>query len=1354
MTITSFAAQADIVGRRIRIAWDFVPAAGEALADSPVVVLRRKQRDYAFPVPGGTDPYLVYDAANFPPAPVAGSLIVTDLDDWETIQDGERHVYQPISVAVSANGRFVEVLRRTTVTVFDSSGVALRQRVEIVDVGARPGALRANEVYYYQLFGPGLPASGQAAEPYRSSAMVTDCYGQNRAMYQALPEVYRRHDVVTRPAAPGTDSVPELAPNFGQLRRFLDPFGIALDSLRGTAEGLPTLHDVDNVDAKYLSMLAQWVGWDLNIAEEAPLRRNEIKAASRLYRLVGTLPGLRALVSQYTGWFTQIAEFAQNIALSNQPPKRNLFGITLGADNVSWVGVDDAAELLGFAAANQEAGGSASTAATLTGTVAEPFALRPGMSLTLAIDGDTPSSVRFGPADFVDISKALATEVAAAINRALVDVNAQAASGKLVLASDSVGAQSLLEVVPAATSLISLECAPSGRLSPCTDSAGRLRLFYEAWETPTQPAPGIVGTSGPAAAQTGNYVLRRARYKTFLDGAWRDSQPMFPERVVPQGGPAALVLPDDRIWVAWLDDPLTVKTRLRWALGRSRAPQPARLLGQKSEPFALTDGAVLTLVGNWAGADTYTVHVADFADLTRASAAEVVAAMNGQLTRTTATREPNGSIRLATLAGGARARVAIDLRQSTTARALGFDARNATGAPGSWSEVIDWSVPLDVPSIGPGHLAEPAALNDPAGGARIAWATHRGGLWRIVTAHWSDQAFVGTANGLFLRSGAGAWGPVAGLPSTDIRAVVVDANGTAWIATAAGVALRRPDGTIALLTPALPSTDVRDIALGPDSSAYFATAAGIAIRAPGGVVSTVSGLPSNDVRALALCADGTLWAATAAGAVRRSRGGALATFNTTTGLPANSVQGVACAGDTIYLATTAGLAISVAGGGFLVVNAQNGLGSSNARAVAVAADDTVWVATAGGVSRRSPEGNWTVIDSARGLNSVDARSVALGPDGTAWAGTAAGTSIIAADGTVSALDLVGGAADPAGRCAHTGWSAILELGNGGTANREPGLALDANNRTWLVWAQCMDADQDIWCLHYRVYDPPTRSWGADTALTAPPVGGRSADRTPSAQPLPAGMRVFFASDRHGGLGLWSVDVSLAGIVSPLVALPDQAPSDLAPTPVTVGGAVWLLYRSDENVSLAQVRPPTPETLGSVRVHDNGALRRYAGTISADLADLNRLRTRRTFGDMLSYTPNRPDGAGALADSELYTRGTVGLYVSRASRGAELNQQQAERLRQLLQRFIPINLRALVILVESPELELVYGAGTDLVDSFRDDYPFVSALGPISDSTAAAMTGLFVLQSNKSGNVSANPANLTTLRGRTFFPPLQ
>ncbi len=1113
MLVSGFAASSDIVGRRVRICWEFVPEDSETLADAPPVALRRKRSDFDFPVPAAPDPYLVYDSTTFPPAP-GGGVTVTDLDSWEVNTNGSRTVYEPVSVAIAVGGRSVEILRRTTATQYDSNGLAVSQRVEILETGSAPGDLQPNTVYYYQLFSLNLPQAGDDAKPYRSSAMVTDSYGLNRMLYNSLPEVYRRHDVQTRPGATGSGSVPELSTASGQLRRFIDLFGISLDSIRGTAEGLRTLHDIDRVDARFLPLIAQWIGWELSVDSEIPLRRNEIKAAPRLYRLVGTIPGLRALVSQYTGWFTQVSEFAQNLALSNRPAQQNLFAIAPSADGVHWLGVDDASEILGFGAANQSAMGSAATAASLTGTAAGPFALRAGMTLTIAVDGLPPESVRFGMADFADPAHATAAEVAAAMQRNLPQVTVTVAAGRIVLTSETVGDSSSLAVTPEPASLISLNSAPTGRLSPHTDSLGRVRVFYEAWETPSMPQLDVPDAVLNAAGEDGNYVLRRVKYKTLVHGQWRDSHAMFAQSVTPEGDPAAVALPDGRTFAVWFDAPQTRASRLRFSFGISRPLVPARLLGGLREPFALKDTAAMTLTGDFAGVDKFTVNAANYANLSRATALEVVAAMNAQFTKTVAFVEKNGSIRIETKAGGDQARIAVDLSKSTTARTLGFSGSNAVGTPGSWDEEIDWSAAMDVVPVPPGRIAETVAINDPAGGVRLAYACWIDGNWRIETIHWDDRVLVATANGLFLRAAGNPWVAVAGLPSSDVRAVAADANGIAWIATAAGAAQRNPDGTVAALGPGLPSPDVRGVTVAGDGSVWFSTAGGIAIRKPGGAITTLTtadGLPANDVRSVTVTSVGNAWISTSQGLALRTANGLVSVFGTASGVPSLDVRGVALGpADTLYVATGSGLASGTRAGGFTGVN------SGDVRAVAVSPDGlTLWTATAKGVVRMSG-GASTTFDAAIGLASDDVRTVSIAPDGVLWAGTAAGVNTIQSDGLIAAVSVTAGP-NPAAQAIQQGWSAPLELASGAGSNREPHLAIDQNQRTWLFWSQLIDAGdpRESWALHYRIFDPATQLWAADQTLTAPPVGGRSSDRAPGAMAIAGGMRsLLFVRSRR------------------------------------------------------------------------------------------------------------------------------------------------------------------------------------------------------------------------------------------------
>ncbi len=1358
MIIKGFAANADIVGRRVQVSWDFIPEGSETIADIPPVSLRRKLRDFAYPAPAALDAYLVYDSSFFPSPPISGQISVTDLKGWEVRNANGRTVYDPVSVAIMVNGRMMEILRRTVATSYNNLGIPVLQQVKIVDTGGYPGNLAANTVYYYQLFSNNLPASGKSAESFRATAMVTDSYGLNRTLYESLPEIYRAQDVRTSPTTPGSDIVPEKASNSGQLRRFTDLFGVTLDSIRGTAEGLRGLPDIDRTDAKYLTPMSQWIGWNFSVDSEIPIQRNELKAAPRLYRLVGTLPGLRTLVSQYTGWFAQVAEFVQNVALANRPAQFNLFGLTLASDGVTWIGTEDASGLLGFGTGTQAASGTPAQAASLTGAASEPFALRAGMKFTVAADGLLPETVRFGEEDFVDISQATAAEVAHAITRSLNSVGAAASGGKVVLSSATVGTDSQLEITPESSSLISLEHAAGGRLSPATDSLGRTRLFFEVGETPSRSSNSTSGAGPASAAAAGNYVLRRLHYKTFGNNAWSDSHPVAPQGVSPQADPAAVVLPDQRLFVAWIENPQTAISRPRFILGTSRPPVPARLMGQVREPFALVDGKVLTLTGNWTTAEHYTVKAADFANVAQAKAAEVVAAMNAQLVQTRAFPESNGSIRIETVASGPQARIAIDLRRSFTARALGFDNRNAVGTPGSWDETVDWTDPMDLVPVYEGNHAETAAANDGPGGIRIAWASHKSGLWRIQTARWSERILIATANGLFARVGSGTWSNVPGLPSLDIRSVAVDAGGTEWIATAAGLAIQRSDGT--MVTPALtlPSLDVRRVFFSADGSAWIATASGISVRTASGLLTsftTADGLPSNDVRAVVVSRDGSVLAATGSGLAIRAP--FAAQFQKLPQIPSDDVRDIVIGPhQTVYVATAAGLAFGAISGAFTTITTADGIVSSDIRAVALGPGQDIWIATPSGVSHRS-NGVWLNIGTANGLPSNDTQSVALASDGSVWVGTAGGAAIIGIDGTVTRVDVIGGeVANPGVRAVHTGCSSSLELASGDASNREPVLVTDRNNQTWLIWSKLLDSSNDTWELRYRIYDPAAQQWSPETVLTSLPAGmTRAADRTASAQALPTGLRVYFASDRNGGFGLWSLDVAFNGAISGLTSITDTPATEMNPVPINAGSetgsATWVLFRSDANVSLSQGGSANMPL--SQRVPDSGAVRRFAGTVSINPRDTGRIETRRLFGDLLCYTPNRPDGS-TPGDDELYTRGTVGLYVSRARQGSILSKQEALRLRELLQQFLPVNLRATIIVVAGAGEEFVYPAGTGIQESYHDNFPFAEKLTPIVDASAAAMPSLLVIHSNTATDVSANPADLRTLRRRTFFPPLQ
>jgi phage tail-like protein len=724
MKLSNFDAESDLVGRRIRLSWLFILENDETLASIPPVVVRRKVRDFEFMPLTTADPTLVYDSTAFPPA----GGILTEVPGWEVRNDSQHQVTQVETVAQPVNGQLVEVRRRTITITYDASNQPRSQQVELLDTGSFPGGLIPGTTYYYQISSPAIDAA-TAPAPYRATVTATDSYSLARTLYEMVPNVYRRHDVRTRPLTPGTEAMPEAATRSGQLRRFTDLFGVVLDNLRSSAEGLRSLQDIDQVDYHYLPLLARWIGWNLNLDTTIPVQRNEIKSASALYRDTGTIPNLRALVNYYTGWYSQVAEFVQSIARSNQPAQLNIFALQQLGNG--WRSPDDAALVLGFTAGNQVAIGTATGAAILDSALTQPFALRSGMQLILSVDNGLPITIRFGKEDFVDIRNATAAEVSAVLNRLLFSAEAvPLEDGRLSLRTLRRGGSASLEVGSTNPELITLEGAPEGKLTPVLDGSGRLRLFYETMETnpdllPLQPA------SAPPQ--------RQIRYKAYDQGIWGDSIPFDPAASKNQGSPAAVMLPNGQVVLSWIEQPDTAEARIVTALGTARSPKPARLVGTVNQPFNIPSGSTLTLRRNHTTIQTITFQETDFALPQMATANEVATILNTRLSGIRATVQPNQSLLLETT-GVIAEQLAVDLRLSTVARALGFGPRNST-SQGSWDDTLDWSPAVAVPGITAGRHADLHALQVGADTLWLFWAMHDGTAWQIMAVRRQETTW-------------------------------------------------------------------------------------------------------------------------------------------------------------------------------------------------------------------------------------------------------------------------------------------------------------------------------------------------------------------------------------------------------------------------------------------------------------------------------------------------------------------------------------------------------------------------------------------------------------------------------------
>ncbi|KQN31434.1 hypothetical protein ASF00_01095 [Sphingomonas sp. Leaf34] len=1360
MRIEGFRVEPDLVARRLRVGWTLTPDAGETLADAPRLVLRRKTRDWEFGVTTVPDPYLVYDSATFPGVPGPG-IAILDLPDREEIDGPERRRIEAISIARTPPG--IEWQRRILTTRIAADGRPVSRHVAIVDGGNTPLSLAPGITYYYELRytdpagdGVRLRATGMPAAP----------FGLNRTLYDMLPAAHRQRDVTLRQPTIESATIPEAsvgqpgrAAVAGQLRRFLDPFGAALDAMRSSAEGLWSLRDVDAVDARHLPLLAEWLGWRLGDTDAVPLARNELKAAPRLYRSLGSITSYRAIVQRYTGWTTRVAEFAQFIARANDPPRPPLFAAVERAGG--WRSPLDIGETLGFGVGNDDAAGLGTLAAELTAAPG-PYMLFAGAQLTIEVDRGAALVLRLadGGEGDGDLAALTAAHLAARIGAATTEIEASDVGGRLRLRSRSRRTDARLRVRHPDADLLSLVGAAAERAAVATDRSGRVHLILHDAAATVDPAtvdPATGSDPTPVADRVGGIVA-----KAFAYGRWYGAARLPVPADVRH--PAAAPLPDGRMLIAWITDAGTPDARIDTALATAAEPTPARLAGRRAAPMALVVGGRLRLV-TAGGSEDFIVRAADFADPGKASAAELVAAVNAQLTGASASSAPDGSLLLTSVARGPRARLSIDLAGSTGARRLGL--AELPLAQGDWDPRLTLAVPHALARASMARDLTAAASAD--GTIRLAWSGFTD-AWRIAGAATIPGAtLIATNAGLARRGEDGSvtpFGVAQGVPGAAVRHAVIDATGQMWLATNAGVARRRPDGSWQVIDAiaGLAGNDTRRLALAPDGALWVATATGLTQVIPGSAPATfriADGLPADDIRAVVLAPDAAVWIATPAGLARSNPAGLWSAVGLAAGLPSLDVRGLAFdRAGSLWIATAAGLSHSADGARFTTVDAPAAL-ATDLRDVAIGdTDGTLWVAAATGVWRRDATGwrNWSMLDGV-------GPATAISTDGaTAWAATAAGAVMIDGD-VVRRVTTTNGLPSNAVARIEPARSATVILVDEPAA-REPVLATEANGAHLLAWSQTAIADPvaDQRRLRLKRFDPVTGSWTATRDATTPPVGGRAADRDPALLPLATGgARLFFSTDRGGGVGLAEVVLDAAltpggpmpimtGMVHRSAPVPVILPAPVG-APATAG--LTLLHRADAGFTPGDV---SPLFAGAARIAAMPAViaatqRRTSGTTTVRADDAARNGRRQHWDDLLSYTPHRPvlDGEPPLAANDFYTRGTIGLYLSRGSNGRSITADAALRLQQLLHEFLPVNMRAVLILDPTAPEEFVFANGF-ITDSFLDDMAFVDRIGLPGDTSGAVLPDWLVLRTNTAGDVSADPLVLPTLRRRSFFPP--
>ncbi len=1239
MTVSGFAATADLTGGRVVLSWTLLPDENGA---TPTVRVRRKERDFSFPPDLGR--YVIHDGASFPPD--GPGTTAHQLASTSGTADGLRWSEQTWTVVGAEPDGDVENLRYTERTFTRPDRSVVRREVELLDAGAgEAGALHAGRTYYYQLDTTSGPPSSL-----RATATPGGVYRYHQTLYEAVPAAYRRHDTVDRPEDEASAHLPEakVVKGSGQLRRLLDVFASAVGALRSSADGLAGLRDVDVTDARFLPLLASWIGWGLT-GDDVARQRQEILAAPARYRTVGTVAGVTEIVEHYTGWSVRIAESAQSIAMTNLPPQRNLFAATERAPD-SWAAPDDAAPALGLAGASGR---------VVTGKNKEPFVLADRMRLSVSVDGGAPVGVPFAASDFADIAAARASEVAAAVARSLRGLDASAHDGKVRLRSPRDSDAARVTIQRSAASVVSLDGAPSGRLSTTTDPSGPPRTVDWVAYATTSSADGAPSL----------------RLKARTGSRWYDAQPIGADPE-PQADPALVAQGAAQLWCAWVSRPNGSHGRLRHRVGAIPEPRSAVLVGDRVAPFALRAGARLVLESSGQEA-TVTFGPGDVADLAAATAEEVQSHLNDQLSeqagisgigKVIAIADPHGAIVLATEATGPGVTLRVDQSRSTAAWALGFGGRDVT-AEGAWSLAVDWGPASDVDGVPPGRHRDCTATVEPGGAVRLCWSNHDGTGWRLVESRWSPRIHASTGAGLKIVSLDGHVEGVGGLPA-DVDATALDVVGTRWICTRDGLFSRPVEGngqkfTSSSTADGLASDVVRDAAIDPAGKLWVATAGGLS-RLAGGqwkAFKVADGLPADDVRAVAAPMDGTVWVATSKGvAVLRDETWRLVAD----GLPSLQTRRLQPGPDgSMWVGSDRGLARIDRELRTVAVHDLSGVaaGANDVRDLTMLGS-MLWLATGAGVVEL-PEGGDARLHSGATAGADGAACAAIvATDGRVWAATARGLVVRDRDGSWRVV------ADIRDAVRLTGaWSAPALVPDAGAGERDPHLLRDGNVLLLVAARRTRSANGGSWRLTLRRREPGSATWR--NAVDLPSAG--TVDREPTIARIPGGaLQVYFRSDRSGGDRIWRLSVDDAGAASAPTIVTNGPGTDTNPAVLLTGANPTLLFRSDRQIDLALLAGAPDEP-----AHAGATARRFAGASTVVLADRERNLAQGRFDDLLEYTPQRPLGDPAAPD-ERYTPGTIAVYVGRGRADVPLAPGDADRVRQLLAPFLPATVRVVPI----------------------------------------------------------------------------
>ena len=264
----------------------------------------------------------------------------------------------------------------------------------------------------------------------------------------------------------------------------------------------------------------------------------------------------------------------------------------------------------------------------------------------------------------------------------------------------------------------------------------------------------------------------------------------------------------------------------------------------------------------------------------------------------------------------------------------------------------------------------------------------------------------------------------------------------------------------------------------------------------------------------------------------------------------------------------------------------------------------------------------------------------------------------------------------------TAWGAPKPLTQGNLPDREPAVLFDpaAGGRIWVFWSR--KKANGLWNIFSRRTVKLDFNTLADADWTEEEMTPAPADfdnREPA--PLLAGpdtIDLYFSSNRADGFNLWHKAVSSGGQGADAGVTGGQF-THRAPAPLALpNGNVSVWTRSNESQVYSSSLYPSAVTIDT----------RYAGSITGDTRNLTRLSLRGNFRDIQCYTYDTPRQDPRQEATRLYSRDTVGLYLTPDTNDEQFVVRSQELIANVLRRFLPIQVRA-VFLIDLAYRDFVY-----------------------------------------------------------------